>query len=642
MRLGMRISPRDADGGTLLVALLIVCSLAFAPTARAANDPEFYGTNLQSIGVAPYAKWGLFFDQLAAGKMSVARFEVRWPQVEPQAPRGGVHTYDWGAVDAVIAPLAARGIRVAPLFRFTPSWVRTSANEFPSSHYADFGRLLAAYANRYGPQGSFWAERPLLPRLSAQTYEAWNEPNLDQYAWNGRADPAAYAALLKATRPFLKAAQPSAVLLGTLAWQTSGPGVYPDFVARLAEAGGMSQIDGVGYHPYAPDAQSTIDLVMRLRTILASAGYPGLPIYANEAGQPAALSGPGAQYAYAGRPSDSARAASVSFAGDALAASDCNVNQFLLYSISGTEREFEDGGEPIGEGFMGMLDKDDATPNMTGAALQRASRRWAARFDAGGPGAPAPLTLCSGTAAPPDSMLPIDITVTGAEAGCARLRATYDGNPLESAMLRLTGPGGTPLLAEARTDAFGGAQQCIPLTLRGQPFEVYAEIPRAGVSSVVVCDVPGVGCPADRSLTPPRGTRLSARGALGQPSAPPVVFSATVPSSRCTWKVTGWQRSFRAGRSVSRSRAVLRAVASCATAPVDRKLRFVLQTKAKGSKARRKFRVVWLQNGVQRDFTIRGRLRRGDKIVLLHQEEPAAHVPRLVAVVPFGSRPGAG
>lgn len=645
MRSCVRIGGRGADGGGTLLALLaalLVLALAPPSPARAATGPEYYGTNLQSLGVAPVSRWPLFFDQLAVGQLGVNRFEVRWDLIEANAPDRGVHRYDWSGLDALVGPLAARGLRLAPLFRYSPAWAQTARDELPPSSYPNFAMFLAAAAQRYGPGGSFWAANPAIPPRPFLTYEVWNEPNLDQYAWNHRADPVAYAGLLRVVRPILKGVQPSAILLGTLAWQTDGPGVAPNYVARLAAAGGLDQIDGMGYHPYAPDAQSTIDLVTGLRAQLAAAGHGALPIYANESGQPVVLSGPGAQYAFAGRPTDAARASSVAFAGDALAASDCSVEQFLLYSISGTEREFEEGGEPIGEGFMGMLSKDTALPNVTGQALQRASLRWAARFRPGGAGLPGPpLPLCGSSAAgAPANALPIGITVTGAGPGCARIRTTYDGNQLESAMLRLTDVGGGTLLAESRTDARGETQGCIPLTLRGGAFEVSADIPRAGASSTVVCDVPGVGCPPDLAIAPAE-SRVSASTLIGHPG-PQVTQAAPRPSGPCTWKLYAAQRTFKAGRSVSRSRATMRAVVSCETAPVDAKLRFTLLTKDRRTNRERRIRVLTLQNKVPRTLTVKGKLRRGDKLVLLRPADRAAKIPRLRSVTVFGVRPGAG
>ena len=73
-------------------------------------------------------------------------------------------------------------------------------------------------------------------------WELWNEPDSGQF-WAGGADPPAYAALLRAAYPAIKAAQPSDVVV------TGGMvGNNFDFLAALYANGARGAFDAVGVH----------------------------------------------------------------------------------------------------------------------------------------------------------------------------------------------------------------------------------------------------------------------------------------------------------------------------------------------------------------------------------------------------------
>lgn len=640
---------------------------ASAPQAHAASGPEYFGVNLQTIGaITDQAR---VRGELAAGRMTVHRYEVRWHLVEPSAPRNGVHTYQWNATDAMVREMARSGLRLAPLFRFSPGWVHRvdptkwgGVDVLPPARYGDFAELVASFARRYGPGGEFWAANPAVPYRPTQTYEIWNEINLDEYAWNHDADPETYAALLAVVRPALKAVQPGALMLGSLAWQRRGPGVYADYVADLATAGGLALLDAMAYHPYAPDAQATFDLVVQLRRELEAAGAPSMPIYANEAGQEAVVTNPDgtlvpnrapARFGHDLFPSDEARAATLAFAGEALAASDCGVEQFIPYAVAGSE----DDSLPLTEGFMGLFRRGSGAPTQSALALQRASRRWASRFDAGGPGAPAErLSLCHPERpAPASALIFLPTRFTFPSVGCVATATTYDGNPLESAYLRLFDRSGVQV-AESRSDAFGSASACLPEVIRGQAFHAVVSVRGAARSTVVACDEPGGGCPpgavvdtAERSVSmaellhPPLPTPAS--------QAPPAAPAPPAPTS-CAWRLDTTPRSFvpqRGARPVgpiaARVRRQTRGVgtqrfsvrADCPTAAPGAELRVVLTARRKGSKAHRKLRVLRLRNGARRVVAVAG-VRRGDVVAVVRYATTSPPQPQLRAIVIAGAQ----
>lgn len=610
-----------------------------APAAHAASGPEYFGTNLQTLGAVTPSKQAGVLQQLGAAGLSVDRVEVRWDAVESKAPASGKHTYAWGGVDGQLKQLAGYGIRAAPLFRYTPGWVHVAdaskpggVDVLPASHYADFGAMVAAFAARYGDGGSFWKENPNLPQLPIHTFEIWNEVNLSEYAWNSQVNPEAYSALLKVIRPALKAKQPNGILLGALAYQENEA---PDYVARMGAAGGLAALDGMGYHPYAPEAQETIRLVRHLRDELAAAGAPGLPIYANEAGQEAVVTNPDgsltpnrqpATWAFEQFPSDAARAANLSFAGEALAASDCGVEQFLPYSVSDTEQQ----GGKLTEAYMGLFRPGTGAATLTAQALFRAAARWRGRFAPGGPGVPSRLALCGGGATPDGALLPLEATFTGSSPGCVNVQATYDGNPIEAMNLTIRATSGQ-IVSTSLTNAFGQATACASPPATRELFVASVEMPNAGRSGSVQCDVSGAGCPVGVALSTAVGSTVSAATVTGQPrtGAPVPTPTPAVEAERCTWKSTAKSIGFTPASAKKPAVVRMSAEAQCENAPKGTRLKFDVSGRAAGSKKQRKLRTLWLTNGVERRFTLKGPFKNGHVLVLLHAKDVGRGIPRL-------------
>jgi hypothetical protein len=108
-------------------------------------------------------------------------------------------------------------------------------------------------------------------------WEIWNEEDSAAW-WSGGPDPAAYAQLLKATYPVVKAADPNAtVVLGGLVGND-----YP-FLEGVYQAGGKGYFDAVGVHtdtacnvlsPYdflrGPDNRMIVDSFLAYREVHAT------------------------------------------------------------------------------------------------------------------------------------------------------------------------------------------------------------------------------------------------------------------------------------------------------------------------------------------------------------------------------------
>ncbi len=154
------------------------------------------------------------------------RVFATWPDLEPQR---GVYAPNWVASYEQLFRALPAGSKVIIVVVDSPSWETGSANPHtPPSNPNDYAAFLGFLAHQ-------WAGH-------VAAYEVWNEED-GAASWAGGPNPAAYAQLLKATYPVVKAADPSTkVLVGGLSGND-----YP-FLEGVYEAGGKGYFDAVGVH----------------------------------------------------------------------------------------------------------------------------------------------------------------------------------------------------------------------------------------------------------------------------------------------------------------------------------------------------------------------------------------------------------
>jgi hypothetical protein len=189
--------------------------------------PEFYGLPDNTSD----------FDRLAAGGMSLVRYEPCWDLLEPT--RGTFDESVFTRTNEIMRLADDRGISLIVCFNKTPAWARNGGtNDSPPTNPADYADALAHFAARY--------------RARAQMrYEIWNEPNYAGF-WGGTPNPAAYTAMLKLAYKAVKAVDPDAeVIAGSLSHYD------PAFLAGMYAAGAHGYFDAFSLHPYtdgrAPD-----------------------------------------------------------------------------------------------------------------------------------------------------------------------------------------------------------------------------------------------------------------------------------------------------------------------------------------------------------------------------------------------------
>jgi polysaccharide biosynthesis protein PslG len=205
----------------------------------------------------------------------VIRAEVEWSELQPVA-NGALDAHTLATVDRIVTDAARYGIKVIAFVDSTPCWASSAppqvvqhcvegrpsrAHGWPPSSPAEYGALMATLARRYGPH------------LAA--LEVWNEPDqANQRYFAGSEKAARYAALLRATYPAVKQAEPNVtVLAGSLV------GSNGEFLRALYAAGIKGYYDGLAVHFY----YLTIGAVRSIHEAQLSAGDTA-PLWLDEFG----------------------------------------------------------------------------------------------------------------------------------------------------------------------------------------------------------------------------------------------------------------------------------------------------------------------------------------------------------------------
>jgi hypothetical protein len=199
------------------IAALMAMALASSPASAVETGVVINSQN----GFSPESH-----SQLAGLGVGWIRGFVPWRMFEPN--RGHLNEPEIVSLEAGLAALPP-GTKVILDVVNSPQWASGSTNPaMPPRDPADFGRFVGAMAKRLAGKVAAW--------------EIWNEED-DSLWWASGPEPAAYASLLEAAYPAIKAADPSAkVVLGGLT------GNNYEFLAQLYAHGAKGSFDAVGVH----------------------------------------------------------------------------------------------------------------------------------------------------------------------------------------------------------------------------------------------------------------------------------------------------------------------------------------------------------------------------------------------------------
>jgi len=269
-----------------------------AASAQAVTvSPSFFGVMangpLDAPGVDLVKEGGV----MRANGVGTIRLPVQWPQLQPyasfeQIPAGARGYYtdvagiptDFSVADAQIEAAARNKLDVTALVVRAPAWAALDPNEAFSAprNPADYARFLRTLIGRYGPNGSFWAANPSVPKRPLRNFQIWNEPSLHRY-FPVKSWAPAYAELLRASYTAIKAADRGATVI------TAG---LPNFswrdYATLFEAGvkGHGYFDAVAVHPFTGTAEGSVKILSLVRAVLDANGARSAPLWVTEISWP--------------------------------------------------------------------------------------------------------------------------------------------------------------------------------------------------------------------------------------------------------------------------------------------------------------------------------------------------------------------
>jgi Glycosyl hydrolases family 39 len=263
----------------------------------AAANAVVYGAGIGD-DVADYVRGAWTQDQfqaslakLRATGVSVARAGAEWDRTEPKPPVGGRYRYDWSYDDMVVGALANAHLRWDPILAYTPNWAQqhikpavyhgkggsSFTSPLPPADNRVYAAYAAAFARRYGVDGSFWRTHPRLAQEPVKTFEIWNEPDC-RWTWGPDVNLQDYVRLYSsAYRAIKRVDRHSMVITGGLAFTRSS-------LPRLLKAFKGVPIDGLGVHPYGPNATATIGVVRWTEAQMVAYGRRRTPLVVNEYG----------------------------------------------------------------------------------------------------------------------------------------------------------------------------------------------------------------------------------------------------------------------------------------------------------------------------------------------------------------------
>jgi polysaccharide biosynthesis protein PslG len=274
----------------LALAAVLLLALPAASHAGRKAPRHFFGVVYAPPGSPPpFPSSFRDFELMDRAGVQAIRADFAWFAMEPN--QGDIR---FQMTDATVALAAANGMDVLPIVNSTPRWAspQQSGNYsiWPPRDYELYANFLRALIARYGPAGSFWAERPDLPRRPIRNWQIWNEPAAD-YFWAAPGYKRDYPRLLRTAYRAIKQADPGAkVVLSGLASFIERSGRTTTSWGDLAafyRNGLRGNYDVLALHPFSKTLAGTIKTIRKNRAVLRRFREPRKPIWLTELSWPA-------------------------------------------------------------------------------------------------------------------------------------------------------------------------------------------------------------------------------------------------------------------------------------------------------------------------------------------------------------------
>ena len=157
---------------------------------------------------------------------------------------------------------------------------------------AAWSAFLVQAVARYGPNGTFWAENPAVPKRPIRTWQIWNEANFKYFVV--RPNPVEFGQLVNISYAALSSVDPGAkIVLGGLftepfeaTLKRKPPQAYfaTDFLDRMYRStpGIKRKFVGIGLHPYTGKYQDLTGDIEEAREVLKANHDAGKAIWITE------------------------------------------------------------------------------------------------------------------------------------------------------------------------------------------------------------------------------------------------------------------------------------------------------------------------------------------------------------------------
>jgi len=274
----------------IATALLLLAPAAPAQAQR--QVPQgYFGTVADGALTEENTRFQGELDTMVGAGVESVRMVFDWREAQPyrrlsdvpeeQKPffrdEGGTPT-DWRLLDSYVEGAVARRIVVLPVVLFAPKWAARHQNSdaSPPSNFAAYARFAVAVAKRYGRNGSFWIERPDLPKTPIDWLQVWNEPHFTEF-WSDQPWERDYAQLLRGTYRAVKKEVPSTRILAAGMANKSWT-----LLTKLYRAKAGGYFDAVALHPFTNAVDGVVEIIKRGRAVMERYGDRKLPLMITE------------------------------------------------------------------------------------------------------------------------------------------------------------------------------------------------------------------------------------------------------------------------------------------------------------------------------------------------------------------------
>ena len=258
-----------------------------ATSATAAAPRTFFS-------VAPQTELGAQdFSRMAQGNVGMLRILVNWWVIQGTGPGSST-----GPASTRSSPRRRQRGRGVPFLYGTPDWVARGLDGFncsecvayaPKSTAAQdaWAAFVGAAVDRYGPNGSLWAENPDVPKVPIDVWQIWNEQNSPSF-FKPKPKVKSYAKLLAASATAIRSRDPGAdVVLGGMAGLPGAKKATTawDYLGKLYDRkGAKKNFDGVAPHPYGAKMKKVSEQIDLIRKEIKRGRDKGVDMWVTEIG----------------------------------------------------------------------------------------------------------------------------------------------------------------------------------------------------------------------------------------------------------------------------------------------------------------------------------------------------------------------